>query len=109
MKRLLRPLLITLAFTFVNPAFALSLGEAKQQGLVGEQYNGLLAAVGSANSDVNALIKDINAKRMAAYTRIAAKNGTNVETVKKLAGKKAIEKTPRGQYVKVGGSWKKVP
>jgi uncharacterized protein len=55
---------------------------------------------------VTALVNDINAKRKAAYTDIAQRNGTALDAVEQLAGKKAIEKTPPGQYVKLpSGEW----
>ena len=88
------------------PASALTLGQAKAQGLVGETPSGYLAAVKPSPS-VNALIKDINGKRKAAYQNIAKKNGQPLSTVQQLAGQKAINNTPTGQYVKIGGSWKK--
>lgn len=90
-------------------AVALDLGAAKQQGLVGEQINGLLGAVNTQRADVAELVEHINARRVVAYQKIAKKNGTELRVVQSLAGKKAIEKTPSGQYVRPGQSWKKVP
>jgi len=52
-------LLLSLVFT---SAWAISLDDAKQQGMVGEQLNGYLGVVKSS-SDVNALVKKINSKR----------------------------------------------
>jgi len=86
--------------------FALELHDAKAQGVVGESVNGYLGAVKSS-PDVNALVKDINAKRKAEYERIAKQNGIAVSDVEALAGKKAIDKTPAGQFVNVTGSWMK--
>jgi hypothetical protein len=88
------------------PASALNLGQAKAQGLVGETTSGYLAAV-KPGPEVNDLVNDINAKRRAAYQNIARKNGQPLATVEKLAGEKAINSTPSGQYVNVGGSWRK--
>lgn len=91
-------------------AWALELDQAKSQGLVGEQVNGYLGVVASQPSaEVRALVQDINAKRRQAYQRIANDNGIALEQVAALAGKKAIEKTPRGQYVQdpASGSWMK--
>ncbi len=89
-------------------AWALELDDAKNQGLVGEQLNGYLGVVVSpAPADVRALVRDINAKRRQAYQRIASDNGIALDQVAALAGKKAIEKTPRGQYVQdpASGHW----
>lgn len=99
-KALFLGLLITSA-----SAFALELDDAKMQGLVGETVSGYLGAVSSSSPDVTALVKDINGKRKAEYERIAKQNGIAVSDVEALAGKKAIEKTPAGQYVNVDGTW----
>jgi len=90
-------------------AWALTLDEAKQAGLVGEDASGYIAAVSAKPSkDVKALVDDINARRRTEYERIAAANGISVEDVEKLAGKKAIEKSPAGDYIRLPGEdWRK--
>ncbi|WP_341501950.1 YdbL family protein [Gallaecimonas sp. GXIMD4217] len=88
-------------------AFALGLGEAKSQGLVGEQPDGYLGIVQSS-PQVVALVQDINAKRRQAYIEIARKNGVSLEQVAKLAGQKAIARAPRGQFIRdKSGRWVK--
>ncbi|MGB5686132.1 MAG: YdbL family protein [Candidatus Electrothrix sp.] len=89
-----------------QPVFALELQDAKTQGLVGETPSGYLEAV-KATPEAGQLIKEINAKRKTHYQKIAKKNKTPLSTVEEMAGKKAMEKTPAGQYVKVGGKWEK--
>jgi len=89
-----------------QPVFALELQDAKTQGLVGETPSGYLEAV-KATPEADQLIKEINAKRKTHYQKIAKKNKTPLSTVEEMAGKKALEKTPAGQYIKVGGAWKK--
>lgn len=90
-------------------AFALELPAAKSQGLVGEQPSGYLGIVSKATPDVQALVNDINQKRKAAYQGIAQRNGTDITAVEQLAGKKAIEQTPAGQFVKLpSGEWVQV-
>jgi len=88
---------------------ALSLSEAKDRGLVGEQPNGYLGIVGlSQTSDVQGLVNDINRKRREKYQEIAARNETNVQAVELLAGKTAISKTQPGRYVQIpSGNWVK--
>ena len=93
-------------FTRLQPAFALELQDAKAQGLVGETPSGYLEAVKST-PEADQLVKEINAKRKIHYQEIAKKNNTPLSTVEKMAGKKALEKTPAGQYIKAGGQWKK--
>ena len=94
------------AMLVVVSAFALDLSSAKSLGLVGETESGYLAKV-SGDGEVTALVNEINAKRKAQYQNIARENGISLSNVELLAGKKAIEKTPAGQYVQVAGSWLK--
>ena len=104
-KQLFRTV-IFLIFT-TTAAFAIDLGTAKNNGLVGETSNGYLAAVKTPSGDVSALIKSINSQRKAKYKQIAQKNGTSLKAVESLAGKKAIDKTRKGHFVQIGGKWKK--
>lgn len=105
MKKLIILLLAGLIVT--NSAWALTLSEAKQQGLVGEQQNGLLGIVKSS-PEVEKLTKEVNAKRKAAYKKIAKENKLSKEQMAELAGKKAINKTPKGQYIQdKNGKWVK--
>lgn len=100
--------LLLLSFVFIcQPAYALELHDAKSQGLVGETTTGYLAAVNSDNEAVQNLVSSINSKRKEYYLGIAKKNNTPLQTVEQLAGKKAIEKTPAGQFVHDGSAWKK--
>lgn len=87
--------------------FAIDLQTAKNKGLVGETPSGYLEAVTQPSAEVSALVNDINAKRKQKFKEIAARNQTSLEAVELLAGKKAIEKTDPGHYVKIGGSWKR--
>ncbi|QYJ80880.1 MULTISPECIES: YdbL family protein [Shewanella] len=88
-------------------AFAISLQDAKAQGLVGEQVNGYLGVVVS-NSEASALAKSVNAKRKAHYEKIARKNQISVDDVAKLAAEKAIAATAKGHYIQTPqGKWVK--
>ena len=99
-------LLLALCFTLLaGNAYALDLQTAKAQGYVGEQANGYLGIV-KKSSGVQALVNDINSRRKAHYEQIAQRNKTSLQVVETLAGKKAIDKTPRGQYVRApSGNW----
>ncbi len=88
-----------------SPSFALSLDEAKANGLVGEKPNGYLGAVNPSNAEAQALIKDVNQKRRQAYEDIAKRNGTNVQAVQTLAGEKAMQNTKPGHFVEGPGGW----
>lgn len=101
MKKLFLMLSLLLSFS----AFALGLSEAKDQGLVGEQMNGLLGVV-EVSAQATQLVNDINAKRLVKYKQIAEKNAMTVKQVSILAGEKTIKKTPAGQYIKnASGQW----
>jgi uncharacterized protein YdbL (DUF1318 family) len=102
-------LVLVVSLCSIASAAGLELAQAKQQGLVGEQYDGYLAAVdSSATPAVRALVSEINSKRRAEYQRIAQANNLALSDVEALAGKKAIEKTSAGDYVKLqGSSWQR--
>jgi uncharacterized protein YdbL (DUF1318 family) len=92
-------------------AFGSPLGEAKQQGLLGERPDGYLGLVKpSAPAKTVEFMKDINRKRRDVYKGIAEKNGTALSAVEALAGKKAIAKTPSGQFImQPNGTWTPKP
>jgi len=101
MKKLFLMFALLLSFS----AFALELSDAKEQGLVGEQRNGLLGVV-SASQEATDLVQEINAKRLVKYKQIAEKNAMTLDQVLILAGEKAIKKTPAGQYIQnATGQW----
>lgn len=104
MKTLLA-FLTTCLLLIAQPAFSMDLQTAKDQGLVGETPSGYLEAVKSTSPEVNSLIENINAQRKQKFKEIAARNNTTLEAVELLAGKKAIEKSAPGSYIKLGGSW----
>ena len=90
------------------PAWSLSIAEAKSQGLVGEQADGYHGVVGSGPPEARTLAKSVNAERRDEYRGIAKKRGIETEAVAALAGKKLVQRTPKGQYVRGSdGSWAK--
>lgn len=105
MKKIIPLILMGLLLT-CYPAMALDLQSAKAKGLVGETTTGYLAPV-SGGADVKNLVNSINAKRKQVYVKISKRNKTPLGAVEQLAGKKAIAKTPAGQFIKVNGAWKK--
>ncbi len=106
MKNIICTLILTLTL-LAGAAHALELGDAKTQGLVGETASGYLAPVNSNKQTVLTLVSDINAKRKAHYQGIAKDNKTPLQTVEQLAGKKAMAKTPAGQFINSGSGWQK--
>jgi len=86
-------------------ASAMSLSEAKAQGLVGEQADGYLGAVKPGAEEV---IATVNLARKAEYEKIAGQNKQDISVVEKLAAQKAYEMTPADYYVRVAnGAWQK--
>ena len=97
--------LALLSLTF--EAFALSLKDAKQQGLVGELTSGYLGAV-VKNPDTQTLVKQVNDKRKKLYIGLARKNKLSLKQVAALAGEKALKKTAKGHYIKnAKGKWER--
>ncbi|MGO1247608.1 MAG: YdbL family protein [Oceanisphaera sp.] len=103
----MRWLIIIFATALSFSAWALDLQQAKQQGLVGEQLNGLVGIV-LEKSDVGAVANDINRKRLASYQDIAKRTGTSLTVVQTRAGQYNIERTQAGHYIQLAdGSWRK--
>lgn len=88
-----------------GPAHAQSLEQAKAQGLIGERADGLIGAVGGATPAIQQLVNRINAQRMDQYNQIAQQNATPVQAVMAIAGKKLIQRSPKGTYVNPGDGW----
>tara|TARA_R110001592_G_scaffold162198_2_gene395274 strand:+ start:7162 stop:7497 length:336 start_codon:yes stop_codon:yes gene_type:complete len=108
MKRMMKS--IALAAVLVTAltvnAFALDLGAAKGQGLVGERPDGYLGAVAAGRADVQTLVNDINAQRRIKYQGIAQKRGTSLAAVEQFVGQKLISRAGPGEYVMTpGGQW----
>lgn len=106
MKKIIGSVILAILL-LCSSAHGLDLQSAKSQGLAGETATGYLAAVNTSDQAVAALVKSINNKRKVHYQGIAKANKTPLKTVEQLAGKKAIEKTPAGQFVNTGTGWHK--
>lgn len=91
-----------------NTASAITLDEARVQGLVGERPDGLVGAVSSnASTDIAAMIAEINAARLESYRRLSSKDNAPVAAVQAIAGEKLMAKArENGWYVmNSNGSW----
>ncbi len=98
---------LMLMFLLQGTAYALTLDEAKQQGLVGEQLNGLLGLVKS-DPAASKLIESVNKKRQSHYQQLADKNGISYSQVANRAGAVAIQKTSPGHFIQNNaGQWVK--
>lgn len=85
------------------------LTQPKAEGWIGEQANGYLGLVREGVPPaIKALVEDVNAQRKAGYTEIAKQQGVPLSEVEKVGGKKAIEKTLPGNYIRdTDGVWHK--
>lgn len=91
----------------ITPVWAISLSDAKQQGLVGEQLNGYLGVIQSS-SEVNSLVKEINHKRREAYSDRARNAGVEIKIIELRIGERLIQRAPAGQYIQTpNGQWSK--
>ena len=90
-------------------AWAIDIQSAKDQGLVGEARTGYLAAVKTpATAEVEALIRDVNAKRRAQFERTASKTDATLVQVSNRFYELAVERTASGHYYQnAQGRWVK--
>lgn len=95
-----------LAVGMTRPAMAqLTLDQARNQLLVGEQRDGLLGIVQNA-SGVSALVQRVNSERMAEYRRISDSTGAPLSAVQQRAGAQLIQRAQPGWYVQsASGGW----
>ena len=85
-----------------DPAYAAA-REAKE---VGEQPDGYLGVV-KGGPAIQALVRDINIKRKAAYTQSAQANGSTVEQFAFTTGCNLVARVPVGEMYKTpSGQWK---
>lgn len=81
---------------------------AKAAGIVGEQGDGYLGIVSTADGAVTAAVTTINAGRAQVYADTAAKTGVTRDAAGQATGATLIARTPAGQMVKpLGGNWTK--
>lgn len=83
-----------------------ALGDAKASGLIGETPSGYLGVV-KADGQADEIARLINQARRSEYQKLAAQNGIQLGDVETIAGQKAIDKTPAGQYIQQQGQWRR--
>ena len=109
MKKFILMLGMMLGIALSSVALAITLDEAKAQGLVGERVDGYVGAVvASPNAEVQALIDMTNDGRRQVYLDLAKRNGITVEAVGIVSAEKLREKATPGQYVQSpSGQWQR--
>ena len=107
-RRLLMAGLGVLAVGATRPAWSqqLSLGQARNERLVGEQRDGLLGIVQNS-AGVSALVQRVNGERMAEYRRIAESTGAPLSAVQQRAGAQLIQRAQASGWPvqAAGGGW----
>ncbi|MFB9885584.1 YdbL family protein [Balneatrix alpica] len=88
-------------------AWALSLDEAKNKGLVGESNRGYLVVL-SGGKEVQALADEVNRKRRSVYQENAKSAGVTLEIMEQRIGQRLFEMANPGQMVQnPSGQWLK--
>ncbi len=98
--KILSKLFIVLSIVFSSQLMAADLSSAKNEGLIGEQANGYIGFVKAVPDDVRKLVNNVNDKRKERYQQIAKSKKISLSDVARIGGKKAIEKTKPGNYIK---------
>lgn len=98
---------LVLLLSFSASSFALSMDQAKSQGLIGENSSGYLASVkAKPSAAVTAVINSINAKRKAAYLKTAASAGVSISVVEKRVAQRLSSKAAKGAFLRnASGVW----
>ncbi|SER56857.1 hypothetical protein SAMN04244573_03864 [Azotobacter beijerinckii] len=111
MKAYARIATLLVALGLALPALAMNLNEAmgalsgaKASGQLGEMPSGYLGVV-SPGGQAEEIARLINQARRAEYQRLAKENGIQLGDVEAIAGQKALDKTPSGQYIQLNGKW----
>lgn len=88
-----------------TPALAITLGEAKAAGQVGEMPNGYIGVVQSGPG-VQELVESVNVRRRARYQEIADNEDAPLAAVEQRAGIRLIERAAVGEFImNASGAW----
>lgn len=98
---------LLLGLLLASTAYAVTLQEAKEQGLVGEQRDGYVGlVVSNVPAEVQALVRQVNEQRRQRYEQIARDNGITMAQVTTLAYEQAVQATQSGHYIQLpNGDW----
>lgn len=90
-----------------SPANADPLDDFRNAGVIGERFDGYLEARDSAaGADARALIRAVNDKRRAVYTKRASEQGVSPDAVGRVYAQRIAADVPRGVWIKSeGGGW----
>lgn len=108
-KQIKKSLAVLLLAVFALPAWALSLDQAKSQGLVGERVDGYLGVVTrSPSAEVRTLVADVNSKRQSLYQQRAREAGVTLDVFQLRAGERLQQRAAPGEFVQdANGQWRR--
>jgi uncharacterized protein len=111
MKSIITAVTLLLTIMFSSVALALSLDDAKAQGMVGEKLDGYVAAVtASPSADVQAVVSSTNDGRRKVYADLATRNKLSIDAVAVLSAEKLHANAGSGTYLQnQAGQWVKKP
>ena len=107
-RSFLTVLSVLIGLGIAGPAYAITLDEVRDLGLVGERPDGLVAAVSpQVATEVSTLIIEVNTARLESYKQLAAKDGAPIQAVQAIAGEKLLQKARQnGWYImSASGGW----
>jgi uncharacterized protein YdbL (DUF1318 family) len=90
--------MLTVPLSLSFSASAITLQQARQQGLVGETSGGYLA-VRVASDNVTTLVAEINQQRQQQYQRLAQENHLPRESIASMAGRKLQQRALSGEFI----------
>jgi len=107
MKKFINSIVILLMLASTS-LMASELTAPKNNGIIGERFDGYVAVVKNASPKIKALVASVNQKRKARYQQIAKKRNQPLNQVELIAGKATIKKTAKGNFIFLKGvGWKK--
>lgn len=107
MKKLFILAVFLTATLMAGQAFALTLDQARNSGIVGEKVDGYVGVV-TPSAEAQAVANEVNARRKAEYEKISRQNKQPVSVVGKIAAETIINGLPAGSFYQgADGSWKK--
>ena len=93
--------------TVLSPANADPLDDFRNAGVIGERFDGYVEIRdSSAGADAQALIREVNERRRAVYTKRASEQGVSPDAVGRVYAQRIVADVPRGVWIKrEDGSW----
>ncbi|MEX2963099.1 YdbL family protein [Microbulbifer sp. TYP-18] len=89
---------LALGLLLALPALAITLNEARSQGLVGEANSGYIAIVDQSSQELKQLVSEVNTKRKREYAAIAKRNNIDIAQVAARAAEKLEARVKPGEY-----------